>query len=143
MLKVVIDTNVLVSSLIQRNYPHFVLREILLNESIQICISRDVWQEYTEVLSRGKFQNFIDFRENSIALLRALERKGIFYSPSQKLSILMDDDDNKFLELARESNAEFLITGNFRHFNLPEFEGTKIVSPKSFWDDHRSNKKSL
>ena len=40
--------------------------------------------------------------------------------------------DNKFLEVAKESSADYLITGNFRDFTIDKFDNTNIVSPKYY-----------
>ena len=55
MLKVIVDTNVLVSSLIQHNYLFLVVDNILMASEIEICISNDVITEYFDVLNRVKF----------------------------------------------------------------------------------------
>jgi len=49
--------------------------------------------------------------------------------PSQEVSRAPDEPDNRFLECALEARADYLVTGNKKHFPFSEFEGTKIVSP--------------
>jgi len=41
------------------------------------------------------------------------------------------------LELAIASNADFIITGNTNDFTMSHFQGTKIVTPKEYWDFHK------
>ena len=55
MLKVVIDTNVLVSLLIQRSYPFLIVQFLINSRKGKICISNNVSEEYKDVLSREKF----------------------------------------------------------------------------------------
>jgi len=55
---------------------------------------------------------------------------------SSETSVINDEPDNRFLELAAASNADFIITGNSNDFIMSEFKNTKIVSPKEFWDLH-------
>ena len=55
MLKVIIDTNVLVSSLIQRTYPFLIVEFLIKSLTSSICISVNVLNEYNDVLSREKF----------------------------------------------------------------------------------------
>jgi predicted nucleic acid-binding protein len=59
---------------------------------------------------------------------------GSKYLSSIKLNIIQDESDNKFLELAETCNADYLITGNTKHFPMKEYKNTKIVSPKEFWE---------
>ncbi len=61
MQKVVIDTNVIVSSLIQKNYPYLIIHDFFLEDKFQLCISNELLTEYYEVLARPKFSKFQDF----------------------------------------------------------------------------------
>ena len=54
-------------------------------------------------------------------------------------TVLKDQSDNKFLNLAYESKADYLITGNRNHFSILKFEQTKIVSPKEFCELYEAN----
>jgi len=53
------------------------------------------------------------------------------------LAIISDKDDNKLLELAEESKADFLITGNTNDFTIKTFRNTRIVTPKEYWDHYK------
>ena len=46
MQKIVIDTNVIVSALIQKNYPFLIIDELFFENKIQLCISEELMQEY-------------------------------------------------------------------------------------------------
>ncbi len=52
-----------------------------------------------------------------------------------KIDLISDKKDNMILELAFECSADFFITGNTNDFTFSEFENTRIVSPREFWDD--------
>ena len=136
MPKIVIDTNVLVSSLIQKSYPFFIIREAILGDKIEICISNELITEYYEVLNRPKFSKYNDFLKNAEKILAEIETRGIIYHPTQKVNLLKDSDDNMILELAEKSKAHFIITGNINDFTIYEFKKTKIVTPKEFWENH-------
>lgn len=135
MQKIVVDTNVLVSALIQHGYPYRILVEIFSNDDIQLCLSNELFAEYFNVLKRRKFAKFPDFIANSQALLVDLEKRAVKYFPIIHLEIIKDLDDNKLLELAETCSADFLITGNTKDFTMFEFKGTKIVSPKEYWEE--------
>ena len=138
MQKIVIDTNVLVSSLIQRSYPYHIVVEIFSNDKIQVCLSDDLFTEYLNVLKREKFSKFPDFIANAQALLIDIEKIAVMYVPTVRLEIIKDLDDNKLLELAETCQADFLITGNTNDFTISDYKGTKIVTPKEYWTDYMS-----
>lgn len=86
MEKVVIDTNVIVSSLIQRGYPNLIVSELFIEQKFQLCISDKLISEYFEVLSRPKFARFPDFFLRAEALLAEIEVKAAKYSPTLSLN---------------------------------------------------------
>lgn len=137
MQKIVIDTNVIVSSLIQRGYPNLIINELFIEQKFQLCISHELLAEYYEVLARPKFSKFQDFFIRAEALLTEIETKAIKYVPTSTLDLISDDDDNMILELADECLADFVITGNKRDFTFPIYKQTKIVTPKEYWDTYQ------
>jgi len=64
MQKIVIDTNIFVSSLIQNGYPNQIINELFIEQKFQLCISDELTTEYYEVLTRPKFAKFQDFPAN-------------------------------------------------------------------------------
>ncbi len=140
MQRIVIDTNVVVSAIIQRGYPHLILENVLLEPQFQICVSEELLLEYYEVLARPKFLKFPDFFLRAEALLAEIQARAIKYFPTIKPDLISDDDDNMILELADECAADFIITGNTNDFTFPNYKTTKIVSPKEFWDINPINK---
>lgn len=134
MLKVIFDTNVLVSSLIQRSFPFLIIQFVIKTNEINLCISNSLLEEYNDVLSREKFVNYPFFVENAKDLLSDFKKKAENYYPAITLDILDDESDNRFLELAETCNADYLITGNTKHFPMKEYKGTTIVLPREFWE---------
>lgn len=137
MQRIVIDTNVMVSALIQRSYPYQIIYELFIEEKFQLCVSDDLLTEYYEVLSREKFSKFHDFYIRAETLLADIESKSIKYFPTIKLDLISDDDDNKVLELADECLADFVITGNTTDFTFPTYKQTKIVTPREYWENYQ------
>ncbi len=137
MQKIIIDTNVLVSALIQRNYPNFIIYNYVLENLVEVCISTELFDEYFEVLNRPKFIKYPDFISKAEVVLAQIETKASKYFPTQRLDIIKDNPDNRLLELAVASKADFIITGNTNDFTMSYYEGTKIVSPKDYWDFYR------
>ncbi len=137
MQKIVIDTNVIVSALIQKNYPFLIVDELFFENKIQLCVSDELITEYFNVLSRPKFARFPDFVTKAETVLTEIGLKSELYKPSIKLDIISDKDDNMILELADESNADYIITGNTNDFTISEYKNTKIVTPKEYWENYR------
>lgn len=137
MQRIVIDTNVIVSALIQRSYPNFIIHELFIDQKFQLCISEELMSEYYEVLARPKFSRFQDFFIRAEALLIEIESKAIKYVPTIKLHLISDADDNMILELADECLADFVITGNITDFTFPTYKKTKIVTPREYWENYK------
>lgn len=135
MQKIILDTNVLVSSLIQRSYPYLILNEIFTKNEIVLCVSSALMFEYYAVLRRKKFAKYPEFIIKAEALLIDIERKATFHHPKITLQVINDLADNRLLELAVESRADFLITGNTNDFTFYNYEGTRIISPKDYYEN--------
>jgi putative PIN family toxin of toxin-antitoxin system len=129
MPKAVYDTNIIISAALSpRGIPSSLLA-LALDRGVQLYVSPAILDEYTEVLHRPKF----GFSEPVIAgLIRSITRAAVLVHPTRTISISPDESDNRFLECAQEARAEYVVTGNKRHFPFPEFEGIKIVSPAEF-----------
>ncbi|MDR1951036.1 MAG: putative toxin-antitoxin system toxin component, PIN family [Bacteroidales bacterium] len=134
MSSVILDTNVLVSALIQKSFPHYIVFDYLLDERVNLHLSSELMSEYREVLTRQKFAKIDGFQNNAEIVLSRFEKIATFYKPKNRLDIIKDKSDNKLLELADESNANFLITGNSADFTMTKYKETHILSPRSFWE---------
>ena len=139
MQKIVVDTNVIVSSLIQRSYPYRIIYELFIDDRFTLCVSEKLMAEYYEVLSRPKFNRFPDFLSKAESLLADIESKAKKFTPRITIDLITDKDDNMILELADECVADFIITGNTKDFTFTKYKNTKIVSPKEYWEEYIPN----
>jgi hypothetical protein len=80
---------------------------------------------------------FSDFKTNSDFLIARLSEMSEIYQPTTKLKIIKDEPDNRLLELAQISKADFIITGNTNDFTMEIYKKTKIVTPKEYWEEHK------
>lgn len=133
-MRLILDTNVIVSALIQRNYPFFIVDRVLADDTLQLCLSEQLLAEYVEVLNREKFSKFSDFHFRSQTLLADLETRAMKFSPTIRLNIISDPADNRLLELAETCQADYLVTGNTNDFTIAEHKETRIVSPNEFFE---------
>jgi len=136
MQKIILDTNVIISSLIQKNYPYLIV-EYCIEANAIVCISNALLKEYLEVLERPKFSKFPDFKTNADFLITRLSEISETYEPKVKLDIIGDEPDNKILELAQICKADFIITGNTNDFTMKTFGETKIVTPRAYWEEYK------
>lgn len=133
-MRLILDTNVIVSALIQRNYPYFILDRILVDKNLELCISEHLFSEYVEVLNREKFSRFPDFHFQAKVVLVDIESKALKFAPEINLKVINDQADNRLLELAEACKADYIVTGNTRDFTMAEYKSTKIVSPKEMFE---------
>ncbi len=129
--RVVLDTNILISSvLIKFGNPRKIFEKFLNGEFILIE-SEEMLAEIRDVLFRPKF-NYISLIEKENFIKNLLSLCNIV-EPKQKIDIIKDDpDDNIILECALEGNADYIISGDEHLLGLKEFKGIKIISPKEF-----------
>src|SRR5215471_2740295 len=128
-MRVVYDTNVLVSAALKPGSIPAVLVSLALEQRVRLCVSPPILAEYREVLQRPKF----GFEALSIdALLEDLTRTTLLVHPTRHLTVATDEADNRFLECAVEASAAFLVTGNMRHFPVATFEDIQILEPARF-----------
>lgn len=111
MAKAVLDTNIVVSGL--RNPEGNAASVLRLGESRACYISREILTAYEEVLARASLGLK---REQTKKFLRMLQRRFIMVRPARKVEATSDPDDDKFLECALEARADYIVTGNLRHF---------------------------
>lgn len=134
MLKVVLNTNIIISAAHNpASKPGLVLAIALNHEPalVSLSVSPEVWGEYQEVISRDKF-NYFNQRHVK-ALLSQIKKCAELVKPSVPVSaIKIDPADNWFLECALAAAADYLVTGNTKHFPFKKFHHARIVSPQEF-----------
>ena len=133
-MRLILDTNVLVSANIQRSYPYFIVDRVFADPNFELCISDELFAEYVEVLNRDKFAKFPDFHARVQTLLSDIKTYGLRFKPTVKVDLISDEPDNRLLELAETCGADYLVTGNTNDFTLTQYKETKIVSPKEFFE---------
>ena len=133
-MRLVVDTNVLVSGLLSPFGPPGVIVRLVAAGRLNLCYDARIVAEYTEVLRRPTFP----FNSDEIGALTAqIEAGGELISPVPLAAPLPDPDDEPFLEVAIAARAEFLVTGNGHHFPRDRRAGVRVVSPREFVDDER------
>lgn len=136
MHKLVIDTNVIISALIGSGPPHKIVHQLVATQKINLHLSPSIFEEYYEVIHRSKFSKFPNFKINAEFILANISRVSKKFNPNIHIKAIKDVSDNKFLELAVFSKANFIITGNIKDFTFNEFRGIQIISPHEYLNTH-------
>lgn len=127
-LRLVIDTNILVSAALKPDGLQRTVVLLALTNPARFYVSTSVLSEYWEVLSRPELKIRKGLRQQFFDLIK---KRGHLVTPSRRLQITSDPDDNIFLECVDAARADYLVTGNQRHF--PRFwKKTKIITSREF-----------
>ena len=127
-LRLVIDTNVVVSAALK---PEGLQRTVVLlamTKPARWYVSDAIVSEYAMVLARPELKIRRNMRQQLLQLIKNHTR---VVTPSGVAQVTSDPDDNIFVGCADASRADYLVTGNQRHF--PKFwKNTKIISSSEF-----------
>jgi uncharacterized protein len=128
-MKVLIDTNVLVSAALRDKDPEAIILFIAAQPDWDWIVSAEILAEYREVLSRPKFALPDDLRQRWFDLLDTLTTRvqveAVFDFPR-------DQKDARFLACALAANAEFFITGDHDFTQATKLVNTTILSVALF-----------
>lgn len=137
MIKVVVDTNVFISSFFGGN-PRKII-DLWKSGEITLCLSKPIVDEYIEVLRRFKLQD-----EKELEELLGLFAHGVhlvYTAKTPELHVVEEDpDDDKFIECAVALKARFVITGDSAVKKIQDYMNIKIVSPREFLSSFRKPK---
>jgi putative PIN family toxin of toxin-antitoxin system len=127
-LRLVIDTNVLVSAALK---PDGLQRTVLLlamTKPATLYVSKPILFEYSSVLLRPELRIRKGLRRQLLQLIKNHSR---IVNPTSGIRAAKDPDDDKFLQCADAARADYLVTGNQRHF--PTFwKRTKVITSQEF-----------
>lgn len=128
-MRAVIDNNVLVSAAIIGGVPRRALDWLVENGTI--LVSLDALEELADVLGRKKFDRYLPEEQRLDFIHRYLEISELVRI-DEPITACRDPKDDKFLELAVNGNADYVITGDRDLLVLSPFRGIGIVTPKDF-----------
>ncbi|MFO7884376.1 MAG: putative toxin-antitoxin system toxin component, PIN family [Desulfobacteraceae bacterium] len=129
MKNLVIDCNVFISAFIGSDICFQAIDKAF--SDYRVCYSEATRKELLETLKRPKFQ-YIRKAERIEMTLQVLHLLGAFFTPEPCGIKLPDPDDAIYLDLAITAHAEFIITGNKKHFPENLCKGIQILSPSEF-----------
>ena len=134
MLKIVLDTNVFVSALINpRGKPAQILNYVF-ESKVRLFTSPSIIEELERVLSYPKLvkrhglekEELKKFVSDLLSILSPVEGK-------KAIEVIVEDPaDNNYLSCALDAKADFIVSGDIHLLNLREYEGIQIITPAQF-----------
>ena len=133
-VRVVLDTNVVISGLLWRGPSHRILARVESGE-VESCATSAMLDELREVLSRPKFRVTINRRQTSVDEMMAAVIAHVFLCEPIAITpprTLRDPDDAIILSCAASAQATYITSGDDDLLSLGDFQGIRIVSPSAF-----------
>lgn len=130
MTRVVLDTNIIVAALLQPLGPPAQLYILGTGGAFELCVSAKVYAEYEEVISRPRFKRSPEIIADT---LLAIRERAFWVRPTERVQVCTDPDDDAFLECAQAAEADYLVTGNLKHFPS-SWNKTRVVTARWLLD---------
>lgn len=132
MMRITLDTNVLVSAFISKlGHPANLLELCITLEDVELILSQSILKEFEEVLERDEVRERFSYTgqdiRNIVSTLRGSSR---IITPKSRFRIIKEDPkDDVILSTAYDGEADYIVSGDKHLLNLRRFKGIKIVSP--------------
>jgi len=122
--RIIIDTNLWIHFLLSKQ---FTFLDKLLEKKVKLIFSDELLSEFLEVVRRPKLSKYFQHKELE-QLIELINQYAEFYTVTSVVKICRDEKDNFLLALAKDSNSDYLITGDNDLLILKKFEHTQIVT---------------
>ena len=132
-MRAVLDTNVLISSVIATGVPHEIVVKGFSSE-YQIVVSVATLTEFRDTLLKypEKFHMDEEDVQQEVETIRYFAE---FVNPDEEITAVEDDpDDDKFLEAAVAGNVDYIVSGDRHLLDLDSFRGIEIFEPRTFYE---------
>jgi uncharacterized protein len=127
-LRLVLDTNIIVSAALKPDGLQRTVFLLAITKPARLYVSAPILEEYADVLARPELGIRKGLR---LQLLQLIKNQSHPVSPLRRLEVANDPDDNIFIECADAARADYLVTGNRKHFP-PFWKATKIITAREF-----------
>ena len=127
-LRLVLDTNIIVSAALKPDGLERTVLLLALTKPARLYVNEAIIAEYASVFARPELKIRKGLRQQLLQLIRS---RCYRVAPTKPLQVTPDPDDNIFLECVDAARADYLVTGNQRHF--PRFwKKTKVITSREF-----------
>lgn len=133
-MRIVIDTNVLISGVFFGGFPRKILSAVV-EQKLTACATTEIINEYEEIV-----QEMINRKQGHInkTILSPLIKAMEIIEPVTHVEICRDRDDNKFLGCAKDSHALYIVSGDRDLLVIEEYENIQITTAKDFYEQYLS-----
>lgn len=133
-MRVVLDTNVLVSAVLSRDSPPDSILRAWRRGSFELVISTRLLGELENVLARPRIRRHLRWStDERTAFVTALSEDTLVVTPEEELRVIQADPaDNRVLEAAVRAEADYIVSGDRHLLELRIHEGVSIVTPARF-----------
>jgi len=129
---VILDTNLWISFLISKDYSF--LDNYVLKEKVKLVFSEELFSEFISIAERPKFKKY--FSNSDVdKLIQTIDKYGILIKVSSEIKLCRDIKDNFLLNLAIDSDADFLVTGDKDLLEIKNIRKTKIITIRELMDE--------
>jgi uncharacterized protein len=129
-VRIVLDTNVLISGMLNPSGPPGRIVDFMRTEVLQLVVDDRILSEYVDVLRREYFLRYFDESDRE-DVIDYLYRNSYHTSSRVIVHDLPDQGDIPFLEIAITEDIP-LVTGNLKHFPLKKRKDCAVLSPSQF-----------
>ncbi|MGD1699798.1 putative toxin-antitoxin system toxin component, PIN family [Dapis sp. BLCC M229] len=130
-MRIIVDTNVLISAVLKGKKPRAIIQLISDRYDMDWIVSQEILAEYREVLNRRKLKLTNEVRQEWLDKIETIPK---LIEVNFKVDFKRDPKDAKFIALAMAGEADFLITGDKDFSEMMELEKTVIISVSLFYD---------
>ncbi|HZK07763.1 MAG TPA: putative toxin-antitoxin system toxin component, PIN family [Bacteroidales bacterium] len=123
--KIILDTNLWISFLIAKDFSF--LDEYIETGKVKLVFSKELIQEFLVVSHRPKFQKHFTYKDIEHLLL-IFDKFGVLVEVTSKLKLCRDNKDDFLLNLATDSNADYLVTGDNDLLEIKNVQKTRILT---------------
>ena len=123
--RIILDSNLWISFLITKDFTK--LDTILFSKQAKLLFSNELLDEFITVAKRPKFKKYFN-NPTLTTLISLIDKYAEFVTVKSKLTICRDEKDNFLLSLAKEGNADYLITGDKDLLSIKKLGQTKIIT---------------
>ncbi len=125
MLRVVLDTNVLISAVLFGGRPRQILEKAIRGD-VRLCLSEAILKELKGVLQRSKFGYSCEMIRLIVTELMSIAD---FVNPSGTLNVVLENpENNRILECAVEVDANYIVSGDSHLLRLRRYRNTEILN---------------
>ncbi|NLD35649.1 MAG: putative toxin-antitoxin system toxin component, PIN family [Desulfatiglans sp.] len=133
-MKIALDTNVLISGMLNPFGPPGKIVDFLKTDILQLVVDDRIIAEYIDVLNRDYFLKYFSESDRE-DIIDYLSKNSYYSSSNVVIKDMPDEGDMPFIEMAITEGVP-LITGNIKHFPVQLRKGCIVISPAQFLEKY-------